>query len=416
MNKLRLYGIWSIVITLMFFILISSAIGAEKEPIKIGVIVELTGDAAEMGIENKRTIDVAVDLLNAKGGIKGYPVQAIIVDGQSNPAVFATKAHRLLEAFKVLGGIGGNDISYATAAGEVFQDAKTPFLDIGGTTATIPLVGDYMFMSPVPDNDQGRAVAKYIYEKLGYDKVAIFKDVGSAYGTKLTEYIIYFLKEFSGKENPVPLVLEYNTGDSDYTAQLTRLKTNINKLEIQAIILPTWPQDAPKIAKQARELDINLPLVGTDGVDTSALIEVGGEAVEGMIYSTHFSASQPGLSPFAQEFVEEYIKKEGEEPGAFGTMGYDAFMILAETISSLIEDKGEEWWDSTSLADKRMAIKDELMKIETTWTTQPIKFVGEGWPQRGIVWKVVKNGVQSFYDFQTYESYTPEGIETFPFM
>ncbi len=327
MNKLRLYGIWSIIITVMFFILISSAIGAEKEPIKIGVIVSITGEAAEMGIENKRTIDVAVDLLNAKGGIKGYPVIAIILDGQSKPAVFATKAHRLLEAFKVVGAIGGNDISYATAAGEVFQDAKTPFLDIGGTTATIPLVGDYMFMSPIPDNDQGRAVAKYIYEKFGYDTVAIFKDVGSAYGTKLTEYIIHFLKGFTGKENPVPLVLSYNTGDSDYLAQLTRLKANISKLGIQAIILPTWPQDAPKIAKQARELAINLPLVGTDGVDTSALTEVGGDAVEGMIFSTHFSASQPGLTGFAKEFVEEYIKKEGEEPGAFGTMGYDAYDI-----------------------------------------------------------------------------------------
>jgi len=416
MNKLRLYGIWSIIITVMFFILISSAIGAEKEPIKIGVIVSITGEAAEMGIENKRTIDVAVDLLNAKGGIKGYPVIAIILDGQSKPAVFATKAHRLLEAFKVVGAIGGNDISYATAAGEVFQDAKTPFLDIGGTTATIPLVGDYMFMSPIPDNDQGRAVAKYIYEKFGYDTVAIFKDVGSAYGTKLTEYIIHFLKGFTGKENPVPLVLSYNTGDSDYSAQLTRLKANISKLGIQAIILPTWPQDAPKIAKQARELAINLPLVGTDGVDTSALTEVGGDAVEGMIFSTHFSASQPGLTGLAKEFVEEYIKKEGEEPGAFGTMGYDAFMILAETISLVIEQEGEEWWDNASLADKRIVIKDGLLKVKTTWTTQPINFVSEGWPKRGLVWKVIKDGAQNFYDFQTYESYTPEGIETFPFM
>lgn len=415
MKNIKSYSIGSIIIFLLFLSLTILSAGQEKEPIKIGVIISITGEAAEMGIENKRTIDVAVDLLNAKGGIKGYPVTTIVVDGQSKPAVFATKAHRLLEAFKVVGGIGGNDISYATAAGEVFQDAKTPFLDIGGTTATIPLVGDYMFMSPIPDNDQGRALAKYIYEKFGYDTVAIFKDVGSAYGTKLTEYIIHFLKGFAGKENPVPLVLNYNTGDIDYTAQLTRLKTNIDKLGIQAIILPTWPQDAPKIAKQARELAIDLPLVGTDGVDTSVLIEVGGDAVEGMIFSTHFSAGQPGLPSFAKEFVEEYIKRNGEEPGAFGTMGYDAFMILAETISFVIEEKGETWWDDANLADKRVEIRDGLMRIKTTWTTQPISFVSEGWPERGLVWKVVKDGTQCFYDFQSYKSYTPEGIETLPF-
>jgi hypothetical protein len=62
-----------------------------------------------------------------------------------------------------------------------------------------------------------------------------------------------------------------------------------------------------------------------------------------------------------------------------------------------------------------MAIKDALLKIESTWTTQPTSFSGEGWPQKGLVWKIVKDGKQNFYDFQTYASYTPEGIETLPF-
>ena len=96
-------------------------------------------------------------------------------------------------------------------------------------------------------------------------------------------------------------------------------------------------------------------------------------------------------------------------------MGYDAFMILAETISNLIENNGEEWWDSASLADKRMAIKDGLLKVESTWTTQPTSFSVEGYPQKGLIWKIVRDGKQHFLDFQTYASYTPEGIETLPF-
>ena len=415
MKRFKLYTVWGMVVLLMLFSFTGLSTAQQKEPIRIGAVVSFTGVGAEMGIENQRTIAVAADLLNAKGGIHGYPVSATIVDGQSKPAVFATKAHRLLESVRVIGGCGGNDISFATAAGEVFQDAKAPFLDIGGTTATIPLVGDYMFMTPIPDNDQGRAVAKYIYEKLDYDTITIFKDVASAYGSKLTEYIIYFLKEFTGKENPVPFVPAYNTGDSDYTAQLTRLKVNIKKFGIQAIVLPTWPQDAPKIAKQARELAIEISLIGTDGVDTSALTEVGGDAVEGMIYSTHFSAGQPKLPDMAEDFVKEYEARYGDEPGAFGTMGYDAFMILAEAISGVIEEKGEEWWDKASLANKRTATRDKMLTIKTTWTTQPIGFTPEGWPKRGATWKIVKNGKRCYYDFQSYESYTPEGIETLPF-
>ncbi|MEJ2165223.1 MAG: ABC transporter substrate-binding protein [Desulfobacterales bacterium] len=395
------------------FLLIPNALA--KEPIKIGAIVELTGEAAEMGIENQHTIDVAESLLNAQGGIEGYPLEVVIVDGGSDPAMFATRAHRLLEDEKVICGIGGNDISFATAAGEVFAKASAPYADIGGTTPTIPLISDFMFMAPGPDNDQGRAVAKYVTGKLGYNTFAIFKDVASAYGTKLTEYFIYYAKYFTKKDNPVPLVLNYQTGDTDYSAQLTKLKVRADDLGIQAIILPTWPQDAPTIAKQARDFGIELPLIGTDGVDTSALTDVGGEAVEGMIFSTHFHPDQPGLPDMAKKFVAEYRKKFNDDPGAFGTMGYDALVIMAEAISDVIAGKGAAWWDQASLADKRLATRDALLTVQFKWTTQPFGFTKEGWPQKGQVWKQVKDGKRVFYDFQPYDSFTPSGINTMPF-
>jgi branched-chain amino acid transport system substrate-binding protein len=395
------------------FLLIPNAIA--KEPIKIGAIVELTGEAAEMGIENQHTIDVAEALLNAQGGIGGFPLDVVIVDGGSDPVMFATRAHRLLEDEKVICGIGGNDISFATAAGEVFAKASAPYADIGGTTPTIPLISDFMFMAPGPDNDQGRAVAKYVTGKLGYNTFAIFKDVASAYGTKLTEYFIYYAKYFTKKDNPVPLVLNYQTGDTDYSAQLTKLKARAEDLGLQAIILPTWPQDAPTIARQARDLGIELPLIGTDGVDTSALTDVGGEAVEGMIFSTHFHPDQPGLPDMAKKFVAEYRKKFNDDPGAFGTMGYDALVIMAEAISEVIADKGADWWNQASLADKRLATRDALLTVQFKWTTQPFGFTKEGWPQKGQVWKQVKDGKRIFYDFQPYDSFTPTGINTMPF-
>ncbi|UCF95107.1 MAG: ABC transporter substrate-binding protein [Desulfobacterales bacterium] len=386
-----------------------------QEPIRIGAIVELTGEAAEMGIENQHTIDVAVNLLNQAGGIEGYPVEVTMVDGASDPAVFATKAHRLVEDAQVLAGIGGNDISFATSAGEVFAKNKTPYADIGGTTPTIPLISDFMFMAPGPDNDQGRAVAMYAVQKLNYDTFAIFKDVASAYGTKLTEYFIYYAKHFTGKDDPVPLVLTYQTGDTDYSAQLTRLKLEAAQKGVQAVVLPTWPQDAPTIAKQARDLGIDLPLIGTDGVDTSALTEVGGEAVEGMVYSTHFHPDQPGLPMMARQFVNAYRRKFNDDPGAFGTMGYDALMIMAEAIGAAIKEKGRVWWDQAGLAEKRLATRDKLLDVTFAWTTQPFKFTPEGWPQKGVVWKMVQNGKRNFHYFQPYASFSPAGVDVLPF-
>jgi branched-chain amino acid transport system substrate-binding protein len=406
---------WSVVFACLSTLLLGGATVLAKEPIKIGAIVELTGEAAEMGIENQYTIEVAESLINDQGGILGYPVKVVMVDGGSDPAMFATKAHRLLENENVLCGMGGNDISFATAAGEVFGKAGAPYADIGGTTPTIPLISDFMFMAPGPDNDQGRAVAKYVAEKMGYNRVAIFKDVASAYGTKLTEYFIHFFKIFTKKDNPVPLVLSYQTGDTDYAAQLTRLKSQAKKLGIQAIILPTWPQDAPTIAVQARNLGIDLPLVGTDGVDTSALTEVGGDAVDGMVFSTHFHPDQPGLPDMAKAFVTRYRKKYNDDPGAFGTMGYDAMMIMAEAVKAVIEEKGASWWDKAGLEEKRKATRDALWKVKFAWTTQSFSFTKEGWPRKGQVWKAVKDGKRTFHDFQPYASFTPDGVKTMPF-
>ncbi len=408
---------WLTIFTISLVLVSGSGwmVALAKEPIRIGAIVELTGEAAEMGIENQNTIDVAEKLINDAGGIAGYPLKVYIVDGASDPAVFATKAHRLVEDMQVIAGIGGNDISFATSAGEVFAKNKTAYADIGGTTPTIPLISEFMFMAPGPDNDQGRAVAKYVVEKFNYNTFAIFKDVASAYGTKLTEYFIYYAKIFTGKENPVPLVLTYQTGDTDYSAQLTRLKLEAKKAGVQAIILPTWPQDAPTIAKQARDLGINLPFIGTDGVDTSALTEVGGEAVEGMIYSTHFHPDQPGLPDMAQKFVAAYRAKYNDDPGAFGTMGYDALMIMVEAVGAAIKANGADWWEKASLEEKRLATRDQLLKVEFKWTTQPFKFTPEGWPKKGVVWKIVKDGKREFYDFQPHASFTPEGVDVLPF-
>jgi branched-chain amino acid transport system substrate-binding protein len=404
-----------VAVLLMVLVGTFALFGADKEPIRIGMIASITGDAAEMGIEFMESVNVAVDLINSKGGINGYPLSVSIVDGQSDPAAFATKAHRLIDNIQVIAGFGACDISFATAAGEVFQAKATPFTDIAGTTPTIPLVGDYMFMTPIPDNDQGRAVAMYVNNTLGYKKTTIFKDIASAYGTKLTEYYIHFLKEFSGDPDPVPLVVTYETFDDDFSAQLTRLKSQIDRLSLEAIVLPTWPRDAPTIAVQARRLGIDLPLIGTDGVDTAALTDVGGDAVEGMIYSTHYDPSIPGQPQMCLDYVEEFRSRYGYDAGAYGTMAYDSLMVMVEAVKAVIDEQGEAWWDSASVADKRTATRDKVATLTFQWTSQAFSFTPEGWPKRALVWRTVKNGERVYYDLQSYEDYTPEGIDTLPF-
>jgi len=412
-----------IVVSILFASLSVYAGGGQEETttttgeqkVHLGAITDITGADAALGLEIKRAIELYVELKNKGGGVEGYPLEISLVDGQSEPKVYATKAHRVIDSMKVVAAFGGNDISTATAAGKIFQDKKTAFLDIGGTTATIPLVGDYMFMTPTPDNDQGRAVAKYIQEDLGFDTISIFKDMSSAYGTKLTEYIEYFFKEFTNKEDCVPFIPTYNTGDTDYTAQLTRLKANIGPMGIQAIVLPMWPEDAPRLVKQARELGIELPFVGTDGPDTVVLAEIGGDAVEGMIMSTLYAKGQPGLPDGLVAFAQELENRYGEDLGSYGAMTWDALTIITTGIADAISSNGKEWWESASLEEKRVAVRDGIAAVDTNETSQPVSFTDVGSPTRGIVWKVVKNGERVFLEFKPYESFTPPGIDPMPF-
>jgi branched-chain amino acid transport system substrate-binding protein len=407
-QKRRLTAVKRLVVLLLCGVLSIGAVflpamAQEKAPIKIGVIVELTGFGAEMGIESQQCVEVAMALKNAHGGIAGHPVELMIIDGQSDTVAFQSAAVRL-SGENILAALGANDISFSQAAGAEFQKAGIVWIDCGGTTPTIPEIGDYNFMIPVPDNDQGRGVAAYTYKTLGYSTVAIFKDVGSAYGTELTNYFIQYFKEFTGKENPVPVVLPYQAGDVDYTSQLTRLQADAVRLGIQAIVLPTWPRDAPTIAVQARAMGIDLPLIGTDGVDTTALTEVGGPSVEGMVYSTHFNFEN-ATTPAVGEFVGAFIGKYGFAPGAFGTMAFDAISVIIEALEKNITDMGDAAWSALSLSEKRALLRDTLLTGTFTSATQTIRFNSLRQPQRGLTWVVVRDGERHFLDFQPYEEY-----------
>lgn len=418
MKRFKVYKLLFSIVLLFVLCSVSILSNAEvKEPIEIGMMADITGVSAGNSSKMWNAAKILNDILNEKGGIHGYPVNITTIDGQSDPAVHATKAYRLIESNKVLSACGSVDISTATAAGKIFQDKKTTFLNVCGCSVAIPLVGDYIFSTSIPDNDHGRAIAKFIIDKLGYKKICIFKDIGSTYGTKLTEYTIYFLEAFTGRKDYVPLVLPYHCTDNDYTAQLTRLKANIEKMGIEAILLPTWPEDLPKIARQARELEINLPLIGALGSDVPTTEKVGGESVEGLVLTAHASIDQPNVPDAVKDFAKRYEEKYKEAPTCHAITAYDAIMVQVKAISNIIEEKGEKWWNESSLADKRIAIRDEIAIINTgTSTSSPYTFRPEGWPRKGLAWKIVRNGERLYYDYQSYEDFTPEGINVLPFM
>ena len=396
-----------LVTALLVGIFSAPAAKAEEGKIVLGSIWDQVGIAAPIGQAAYRGAQVAIELVNEEGGLLGRKVELYNIDGQSDATLIANASSRLINELKVPCAMGLEDDSLASASAPIFQEAKTVLLVGTATTPSIPGIGDYIFLNAFGDNIQGRAAAKFAY-KLGWRKVAVIQDSASAYSTDITKFFSDAFKEFTGDKNAIVHAENYQTGDTNFTAQLTRLKAVMAKEKVDGIMLaPPFPQDAPIVAKQMKSLAIKLPVLMTDGGDDASVIEVGGAAVEGFMVATHFAADGP-LSESAKHFSDKYKAMFKAEPGAFECLGYDAVRTLVEAIASI----GKEKWDGMDLAARRTAIRDAIQAHKFVTTALPKYYpdpATAAFPRtsvKPVVFKVFKDGGRKYMD-----SISPEEMQ-----
>ncbi|MGM0603551.1 MAG: ABC transporter substrate-binding protein [Bacillota bacterium] len=359
------------------------------DTIKIGGTSSMVGILGSIGEMVLKGAQLAVDMANEDGGIHGQEVEYINIDGQSSQTVISNAAIRLIEEEDVLAGIGPVDINYLSAAAPIFENNETVLMDPTATTPSIAAMGDYIFMTPFGDDAQARALAKYVAEDLGFDNIAIIKDVNADYSITLAEHFIEAFKEFTGNDNPIAVEENYQTGDQDYTAQMTRIRQH---KDIDALfIIPPLPQDAPVIANQARRFGIDVPIIYPDAGDFDEVIEIGEEAVEGAYISSHFAVEE-AMTDLAAKFVEKYEAEHGYTPGGFEGLGFDSAQIILEAIRKINADE----WKAMDLAAKRKAIQQSLNTNEFNNLIVPIKYQPNLPPTKPVVIKQIKNGERVF--------------------
>lgn len=359
------------------------------DPINIGGTSSMVGILGSIGEMVLRGAQLAVDMANEDGGVHGQEIEYINIDGQSNQTVISNAAIRLIEEEDVIAGIGPVDINYLSAAAPIFENNKTVLMDPTATTPSIAEMGDYIFMTPFGDDAQARALAKYVAEDLGFDNIAIIKDVNADYSITLAEHFVDAFKEFTGKENPIAVEENYQTGDQDYTAQMTRIRQHN---DIDALfIIPPLPQDAPVIANQARRFGIDVPIIYPDAGDFDEVIDIGGESVEGAYISSHFAVEE-AMTDIATEFVEKFEAEHGYTPGGFEGLGFDSAQIILEAIRKIDEDE----WHSMNLAEQRVAVQQSLINNEFNNLIVPIKYEPNLPPTKPVVIKQIKNGERIF--------------------
>ncbi|MCW1925917.1 ABC transporter substrate-binding protein [Luteolibacter arcticus] len=294
----------------------------DENTIVIGEVASLTGGTANFGQSSHNGTQMAVDEINAAGGLLGKQISLVTEDDQSKNGEAGIVAKKLISRSKIKALLGEVSSSKSLEMAPIAQAAGVPMISPASTNAKVTEAGDYVFRICFIDPFQGTVGSIFSLSK-GWKKVAILTDSKEDYSVGLSDA---FRKHFSTNGGTVVAEQSYGKGDKDFKAQLTAIKGAAP----DAIFASGYYNEVALIAVQARELGITVPLVGGDGWDGPSLLEVGGKAMEGCYYSNHFSNEDK--SPAIQEFVKKYEAKHGTKPDAMAALGYDSAMILFDSI------------------------------------------------------------------------------------
>ena len=314
------------------------------DTIKIGEFACLTGKDATFGQSQHKGILLALEEINAAGGVLGKKIEVITEDNQSKPGESATVAKKLLSRDKVVALLGEVTSGRSLEVAPLAQVAKIPMIATGATNPRVTQTGNYIFRVCFIDDFQGTVMAKFALTDLKAKKVATLTSVSSPYSVGLAKF---FKETFTAGGGTLAAEQKYNEGDKDFRAQLTAIKA----ANVDAIFVPGYYTEAALIARQARSLGLSQPLFGGDGWESEKLLEIGGNALDNCYYSTHFTPEnkEPNIAAFVKKFKGRW---NNETPDAYAALGYDALYILVDSI------KRAGTTDGTKLRDTIAATKN----------------------------------------------------------
>lgn len=309
---------------LLVFVLAGTALAADT--IRIGVYLPLTGRTAFGGQLELEGVQMAYKEVPE---VLGKKVELIVVDNKTDKVEAANAVKRLVERDKVVAVIGTYGSSLAMSGGEVAEASKIPMM---GTSCTNPLVTQgkkYVFRACFIDPYQGAGAATYAIKTLNMKKAALLIDVSNDYCVGLGSFFKQSYKKLGGE---IVSELKYNSGDQDFTAQLTEIISKKPDL----LYLPADFAEGAIIMKQARELGAEFQVMGGDAMDNPEIVKIGGDAVEGFIHTTFpYDPSMKEMSPIASTFTENWKKLHPDkDPNVNAALGYDSYMLIINAIKT----------------------------------------------------------------------------------
>jgi branched-chain amino acid transport system substrate-binding protein len=289
---------------------------------RLGLFIPLTGSQASFGIDALNGARLAVDEINEQGGVLEHPVNLIVKDTESRLELIASIVGELIDTERVVALIGETTTDRTLAAAPLAQERGIPLITPSATNEGITAAGNYVFRACYTDAFQAAMMTKFA-RSLDVEKVALLFDRDNPYGTNLSNA---FKVDFVKQGGSVVAEQTYRAGDVDYATQLTAIKLKNPDI----VFLPSYFAEAAVIIKQARQLAIEVPFLGTDGWDSSELLKFAGQAVDNCYFASHFSSER--LSERAKLFSEAYQAKFQAAPTALAALTYDAVWLLADAF------------------------------------------------------------------------------------
>jgi branched-chain amino acid transport system substrate-binding protein len=305
----------------------------QQDTIKVGLIVELTGDMPGVGASSKNAAQLAVNEQNSAGGIsiggKPYQIELVVEDNASKAEQSVAAVNKLITQDNVLAIVGPNASLGAIPAAEIAEYNKTLLITPWSTNPKTTLdtttgkPKDYVFRACYTDPFEGRVLARFVLEKLKAKKVAVLYDVASEAPKSQADLFRLTFEELGGKTVAFET---YTTGDRDFSAQLTKIKS----ANPDVIFLPAYYNDVGLIAQQAHRAGITKPLVGSDAWSSPELIKLSNGTVEGDYFANHYASDI--ATPTAKKFIDAYTKQYGNIPDDVAALTYDSMGLLFEAI------------------------------------------------------------------------------------
>ncbi len=301
---------------------------ASREPLKIGVLFPLTGDAASYGVKGRKAVQLAVDELNASSTC-GRPVSAIFEDSAAQPNTGLSAFQKLVSADRVPVVIGDIVSSVTLAIAPAANRSKTVVLSPTASAPAITTAGEYIYRIWPSDLAEGRAIGAFAIKR-GYKRAAVLH-INNDYGVAINDI---FKSAFAGQGREVITSEAYLENNQDFRSVLSKLRT----LNPDVLYVAGYYADSATIARQARELGLNVPILGTTAIEDPKFIELAGGAANGIIYPLATGFDTTSSDPQVVRFIEEFKRRFNETPGWVEAQAYDAVGVVCKAVATITDN------------------------------------------------------------------------------